>query len=142
MSLMTGEKAREIKRVLNWEEEFEKTFTNGHLSGNKVYGHKETWIAARKKAHEVYMVQVEAMLVLYHLLKNELGKHIDVDKFLDEHSEETPEGFKYHEELIAKNENFETLIDQARPWVQRVQNLEPHRHDPKIESWLKITLEL
>lgn len=62
-----------------WREDYkERSFTKEIMSPEDFY------IEGRKKQHENSMIAIGAHLDLYHLVKNELAKHIDVEKFLDE----------------------------------------------------------
>ena len=88
-----------------WREEYRLL---GFMDGDEIY------LAARKAAHDKHMIDKEAMLILYHLLKTKLGEFIDVEKFLDEHSEETPEGFKYHAELVEQLKDRDQEIKRLK----------------------------
>jgi len=83
---------------------------------------------AKESSHEIHMIDKESMLILYHLLKTKLGEFIDVEKFLDENSEETPEGFKYHAELV------DQLKDRDQE-IERLNSALKYDRKEKIALW-------
>jgi hypothetical protein len=98
---------RKVKMEARWRKEFEEfvlSWNKGKhgleqlrvdhiLEMDDYYEDIETQIAwdfylkARRTGHQIAMISTEAHLTVYHILKNELGKYIDVEKFLDENVE-------------------------------------------------------